>query len=101
MKPKSLSLPNQSRIRILVADDHPIVRDGIMANVKPQPDMIVVADAGDGLEALGLIKEYLPLWRITVLDCETPCNPLRWNDNAENQTIKFDVIEQSRKWKNQ
>ena len=43
-----------------MADDHPVVRDGIIANVKPQPDMTVVADAGDGLEALELIKEHLP-----------------------------------------
>jgi DNA-binding NarL/FixJ family response regulator len=70
MKPKSIPVPNQPRIRILVADDHPVVRDGIIANVKPQPDMTVVADAGDGMEALDLIKEHLP--DVVMLDLRMP-----------------------------
>jgi two-component system NarL family response regulator len=70
MKPKSLPLGNQCRIRILVADDHPLVRDGIIANVKHQADMTVVADAADGVEALGLIKEHFP--DIAMLDLRMP-----------------------------
>jgi len=70
MKPKSIPVPNQARIRILIADDHPVVRDGIIANVKPQPDMTVVASAGDGVEALELIKEHLP--DVVVLDLRMP-----------------------------
>jgi len=70
VKPKSIPLPNQARIRILIADDHPVVRDGIIANVKPQPDMTVVASAGDGVEALELIKEHLP--DVVVLDLRMP-----------------------------
>ena len=46
----------QTQIQILVADDHPLVRQGVIANVKPQPDMTIVAEAGDGVEALALIK---------------------------------------------
>ena len=57
-------------MRILIADDHPIVRHGIIANVKPQPDMIVVAEAGDGIEALALIKEALP--DVVLLDLRMP-----------------------------
>ena len=60
----------QARIRVLVADDHPVVRDGIIANVKPQGDMTVVAEAGDGVEALGLIKEHLP--DVVMLDLRMP-----------------------------
>jgi two-component system NarL family response regulator len=70
MKPKSILEANQARIRVLVADDHPIVRQGIMANVKPQRDMTVVAEAGDGVEALGLIKEHLP--DVVLLDLRMP-----------------------------
>src|SRR5712671_3120803 len=70
MKPKSRSPRNQARIRILIADDHPVVRDGIIANLKPQTDMTVVADAGDGVEALELIKEHLP--DVVVLDLRMP-----------------------------
>jgi len=53
-----------------VADDHPVVRHGIIANVKPQPDMIVVAEAGDGIEALALIKEASP--DVVLLDLRMP-----------------------------
>ena len=61
---------DQARIRILVADDHPVVRDGIIANVKPQGDMTVVAQAGDGAEALALIKMTLP--DVVLLDLRMP-----------------------------
>jgi DNA-binding NarL/FixJ family response regulator len=70
MKPQSIPVRNQTRIRILVPDDHPVVRDGIIANVKPQPDMTVVADAGDGVEALDLIKQHLP--DVVMLDLRMP-----------------------------
>ena len=61
---------DQARIRILVADDHPVVRVGIIANVKPQGDMTVVAQAGDGAEALALIKMTLP--DVVLLDLRMP-----------------------------
>ena len=61
---------DQARIRVLVADDHPVVRDGIIANVKHQGDMTVVAEAGDGVEALGLIKKHLP--DVVMLDLRMP-----------------------------
>ena len=61
---------DQARIRILVADDHPVVRDGIIANVKPQGDMTVVAQAGDGAEALALMKMTLP--DVVLLDLRMP-----------------------------
>ena len=61
---------DQARIRILVADDHPVVRVGIIANVKPQGDMTVVAQAGDGAEALALMKMTLP--DVVLLDLRMP-----------------------------
>ncbi len=39
-------------IRILVADDHPIVRDGLISILGTQPDFDVVGKAGDGRETL-------------------------------------------------
>src|SRR5258708_1337781 len=70
MKGNSRSMADRVKVRVLVADDHPVVRDGIIANVKPQPDMIVVAEAGDGVEALALIKETLP--DVVLLDLRMP-----------------------------
>jgi two-component system NarL family response regulator len=70
MKGNSTPTIDQSKVRVLVADDHPVVRHGIMANVKPQPDMTVIAEAGDGVEALALIKEHLP--DVVLLDLRMP-----------------------------
>jgi len=63
-------MAQQDKIRVLVADDHPVVRHGVMANLKPQGDMTVVAEAGDGVEALALIKEHLP--DVVLLDLRMP-----------------------------
>jgi len=60
----------KSLIRIVVADDHPIVREGIVANLKPQRDMKVVAEGNDGVEALALIKKYSP--DVVLLDLRMP-----------------------------
>ena len=68
MKPKKMA--NEQQIRVLVADDHPVVRHGIMANLKPEGDITVVAEAGDGGKALALIKEHLP--DVVMLDLRMP-----------------------------
>ena len=39
-------------IRILVVDDHPMVRKGLTATIEPEPDMQVVASAANGQQAL-------------------------------------------------
>src|ERR1043165_8167866 len=70
MTSQSIPMDIEKKIRVLVADDHPIVRQGVIANVKPQPDMMVVAEAGDGLEALALIKEHSP--DVVLLDLRMP-----------------------------
>ena len=70
MKRKSTATASQARIRVLVADDHPVVRQGIIANLKPQRDMTVIAEANDGVEAAALIKEHLP--DVVILDLRMP-----------------------------
>lgn len=57
-------------IRILVVDDHPIVRDGLLAVLSTQPDLQVVGEAGDGVEALRRAKELGP--DVMLLDLEMP-----------------------------
>ncbi len=57
-------------IRILVADDHPIVRDGLIAILSTQPDFAVIAEASTGTEALRLADELRP--DVTLLDLEMP-----------------------------
>jgi two-component system NarL family response regulator len=58
------------KIRVILADDHPVVRDGLVAIVNQQPDMQVVAEASDGEEALALFDLHLP--DVMVLDLRMP-----------------------------
>jgi DNA-binding NarL/FixJ family response regulator len=56
----------QPRIRILLVDDHPIVRRGLAAAIAPEPDMEVVATAASGKDALNLFRANRP--DITIMD---------------------------------
>jgi DNA-binding NarL/FixJ family response regulator len=57
-------------IRILLADDHGIVRAGLRALLETQPDMDVVAEAEDGEEAIRLTRELVPA--VVVADLSMP-----------------------------
>jgi DNA-binding NarL/FixJ family response regulator len=61
-------MPNS--IRILVADDHPIVRDGLVAILSTQPDFEVVGEAGTGSEAVERALSLRP--DVMLLDLEMP-----------------------------
>lgn len=47
-------------IRILIADDHAIVRDGLRLLLGRHPDLVVVGEAGDGLEAVQAVRQLAP-----------------------------------------
>ena len=57
-------------IRLLVADDHPLVREGIVAVVSAEADMDVVAQAGDGREAVAQFRACQP--DVALLDVQMP-----------------------------
>ncbi len=61
-------MPNP--IRVLLADDHAIVRKGIREFLEEDPDIAIVAEATNGQEALRLAAEHLP--DVAVLDIQMP-----------------------------
>lgn len=59
-----------SEIRILLADDHTVMRSGLRALLERQPDLKVVGEAGDGREAVDLAERQLP--NVAVIDIAMP-----------------------------
>jgi DNA-binding NarL/FixJ family response regulator len=59
-----------SKIRILIADDHPIVRDGLKKLLALEDDLVVVAEAGDGREVIERAQETSP--DVILLDLRMP-----------------------------
>src|SRR5689334_11931987 len=57
-------------IRILLADDHTVVRDGLRALLERQPDMLVVGEAADGRDSVRLAEEQSP--DVVVMDIAMP-----------------------------
>jgi DNA-binding NarL/FixJ family response regulator len=58
------------KIRILLADDHAVLRAGLRALIDAQPDMRVVAEAGDGIEALRQAQDTHP--DVAIVDISMP-----------------------------
>jgi two-component system NarL family response regulator len=57
-------------IRVLIADDHPVVREGLAAILRSEPDIQVVAEATDGAHACALYDQHLP--DVVILDLRMP-----------------------------
>src|SRR5215467_9008187 len=70
-RPRSvLRLESQTRIRILIAEDHLIARAGLGAIVNAQPDMAVVAEAENGEQARDMYARHRP--DVTLMDMRMP-----------------------------
>jgi PAS domain S-box-containing protein len=69
-KKRAVMTEKRYLIRVLIADDHSILRDGLVAIIKQEADMEVVAETGDGQQAVKLWQEYRP--DITLMDLRMP-----------------------------
>lgn len=58
------------RINIIIADDHPIVRNGLKQVIESDSNLVVIGEANNGEEAVALIEELKP--EIAVLDIDMP-----------------------------
>ena len=62
--------PKKASIRVLIADDHSVVREGLVSLIRRKADMTVVGEVGNGREAVALWKEHRP--DVTLLDLRMP-----------------------------
>lgn len=60
----------QSLITVLVADDHPLLREGVAAILAHEPDILLIAEAATGREAIDLFRAHRP--DVTLMDLQMP-----------------------------
>jgi DNA-binding NarL/FixJ family response regulator len=61
---------NDQKIRVLVVDDHPVLRDGVAATLANQTDMVMVGEARNGDEAVERFRTLHP--HVTLMDLQMP-----------------------------
>ena len=83
-------------IRVLIADDHGVVREGLVAMIGRQEEMVVVAQAANGAEAVDLWRSHRP--DITLLDLMNHTSgypdfyPLDFLDRRMLRPVAFDDL---------
>jgi two-component system, NarL family, nitrate/nitrite response regulator NarL len=79
------------RVRIYVADDHPLYREGVVRAIKERPDFELVGEAGDGKQALSDIERLKP--DVAVLDVKMPgVDGIRVLNAVERDGIETRVV---------
>jgi DNA-binding NarL/FixJ family response regulator len=57
-------------IRVIIVDDHPLLREGMAAVIQGEPDMVLVGEAGNGREAIECFRAHRP--DVTLMDLQMP-----------------------------
>jgi DNA-binding NarL/FixJ family response regulator len=68
--PASAAATSPTPIRVMIAEDHTVVRDGLSSIINQQADMRIVADAGNGRHAVELWRQHRP--DVTLMDLRMP-----------------------------
>jgi DNA-binding NarL/FixJ family response regulator len=63
-------MSDNRQIRVFSVDDHPLLREGIAAVINSQPDMVMIAQASAGREAIQTFREHRP--DVTLMDLRLP-----------------------------
>lgn len=63
-------MSEQAHVRVFCVDDHPLLREGISTIINNQPDMLLVAEASTGCEAIQKFQEHKP--DVTLMDLRLP-----------------------------
>jgi len=83
----------ERQIRILIADDHTVVRDGLTYLLNAEPDLVVVGWASNGLEAIDLVRKCYP--DVVLMDLQMPhldgVEAIR-RLKAEDDTVKIIIL---------
>ncbi|MBI2850728.1 MAG: response regulator transcription factor [Chloroflexi bacterium] len=80
-----------SRVRVLVADDHTLFRRGITAALADQPDLEVVGEAVDGLEAIKKTRELVP--EVVLMDLNMPnCSGLEATQALQSEMPQVKIL---------
>lgn len=66
----AMSASKAGKIKVLIADDHKVVREGTRELLQKEPDLEVVGEAGDGAEAVELVKQLEP--DVVIMDIAMP-----------------------------
>lgn len=78
-------------IKILMADDHPVYRDGLRQIIQSDPALKIVQETGNGLEALRLARELKP--DLLILDMDMPGkNGLEIARARQKEQLSFEII---------
>lgn len=60
-------------IRLIIADDHAVVREGLVALLEEEADLEVIGQAGNGTEAVALVRQHRPDIALLDITLFSPC----------------------------